>query len=97
MPRLSYKFRLYPNREQVERLERTLWLCRDLYNAAIQERRDAWKMNRVRVCFFDQSNQLKDIRKLNPDYLDVMHRVATQTLRQVDKAFQAFFRRVKTW
>lgn len=95
MARRSYKFRLYPNKEQTANLERSLDLLRDLYNGAVQERRDAWKLNRIRVSCFDQINQVPDIRKLNSDYMAVHSRVCAQTLRQVDKAFQAFFRRAK--
>ena len=94
--RRSYKFRLYPNKEQTAALDRSLWLCRDLYNAAIQERRDAWKLNRITIGYFDQSKQITDIRINDPLYMTVQARVLRQTLRQADKAFQAFFRRVKT-
>lgn len=93
--RRSYKFRIYPSRIQRERLDHTLNLLRDLYNAAIQERRDAWKMNRVRVTCFDQINQIAAIRQNDPDYAAMRVRPLEQCLRQADKAFQAFFRRVK--
>lgn len=94
--RKSYKFRLYPNQDQTARLESSLDLCRYLYNAAVQERRDAWRLNHVNVSFFDQSKQITEIRANDPDYMGVQSRVLRQTLRQVDKAFQAFFRRVKS-
>ena len=93
--RRAYKFRIYPNKEQAQNLERSLDLCRFLYNAAIQERRGAWKLNRVSISYFDQTAQIKDIRANDPDYLTVQSRVLHQTLRQVDKAFKAFFRRCK--
>ncbi len=96
MSRKSYKFRIYPNREQTQTLERSLNLLRDLYNGAVQERRDAWRLNRVRVTCFDQIKQVPDIRAENPEYMLVLARVCHQTLRQVDKAFQSFFRRIKS-
>jgi len=40
----SYKFRLYPTRKQTETLQWTLDHCRELYNAALQERRDAYNL-----------------------------------------------------
>jgi putative transposase len=94
--RKSFKFRIFPNKQQTECLERSLNLCRDLYNSAVQERRDAWRLNRTRISFFDQSKQVPDIRKLNPDYMQIQARVCDQVLRQVDKSFQAFFRRCKS-
>jgi putative transposase len=40
----SYKYRLYPTKKQIETLEWTIDRCRELYNAALQERRDAYNM-----------------------------------------------------
>jgi putative transposase len=94
--RRTFQYRIYPTKEQSEKLTHSLDLLRDIYNAALQERRDAWRMNRVRVSYFDQSKQIPDIRRLNTDYLAVPARSIAQTLRQLDRAFAAFFRRVKS-
>ncbi|MFI5335049.1 MAG: RNA-guided endonuclease InsQ/TnpB family protein [Chlamydiales bacterium] len=40
----AYKYRLYPNKKQAEKLHWTLDRARELYNAAIQERRDAYEI-----------------------------------------------------
>src|SRR6266568_5024488 len=40
----AYKYRLYPNKQQAEKLQWTLDRARELYNAALQERRDAYEM-----------------------------------------------------
>ncbi len=37
----AYKYRLYPNKEQAEKLQWRVDRCRDLYNSAFQERREA--------------------------------------------------------
>jgi putative transposase len=42
MSRRTFKYRLYPNRRQGEKLQATLDVCRELYNAAFEERREAW-------------------------------------------------------
>jgi len=97
MSRRAFKFRLYPNKTQSESLDRTLHLLRDFYNAALQERRDAWTLNRVRVTCFDQINQIPEIRnELNTDYQALPVTPIKQCLRRLDKAFNAFFRRTKT-
>lgn len=92
--RRTFKYKIFPTKEQSEKLTHAFDLFRDIYNAGLQERRDAWKMNRVRVSYFDQSKQIPDIRRLNTDYLAVPARSIAQTLRQLDRAFAAFFRRV---
>ncbi len=40
----AYKYRLYPNKKQAEKLQWTLDRARELYNASIQERRDAYEL-----------------------------------------------------
>ena len=42
MSTLTFKYRLYPNRLQPEKLAATLNLCRELYNAGLQVRPEAW-------------------------------------------------------
>jgi putative transposase len=94
--RRSYKFRIYPTKVQLERLDNSLDLLRDFYNAALQERRDAWRLNRIRITCFDQIRQAPEIRNItNPEYKAVQAQTLNQTLRKLDKAFQGFFRRVK--
>ena len=68
---------------------------REMYNAALQERRDAWRGSRTRISYGDQSAQLREIRALRPDL--AVWSVSSQqaTLRRLDRAFQGFFRRVK--
>ncbi len=43
MQHKNFKFRLYPHREQEQKMFFTLNKCRELYNAALSERKDAYK------------------------------------------------------
>ena len=92
---LSYKFRLYPNSSQRLALEHILEIHRQVYNAALEERRHAWKRCGVSIRYVSQANQLKDIRSFDDDVVWCNYSSLQQTLRRLDKAFQAFFRRVK--
>src|SRR5690242_2924091 len=49
----AYKFRLYPTDAQSERLDWTLARCCELYNAALQERKDAWNVCKNHGNFYD--------------------------------------------
>jgi putative transposase len=91
----AYKYRIYPSRAQVTALERTLGLCCELYNAALQERRDAWCIVRKSIGYKDQQNQLPEIKEIRPELGMVHSQVLQDALRRLDKAFDAFFRRVK--
>lgn len=93
--RKSYKFRIYPTKAQISKLEMTLDLCRELYNAALQERRDAWRLERKSISYFDQSKQLPEIKKIREDLKAVYSQVLREPLRNLDKTFQAFFARIK--
>jgi putative transposase len=87
--------------------------CRELYNAALQERRDIWNIIKRHPNFYDeewrkqaakdhsissdhQINQLPEIKEIREEYKDIHSQVLQETLKRVDKAFQTFFRRVKS-
>jgi len=90
----TYRYKLYPTRKQIEALESQLDEARILYNAALQERRDAYRKTRTSLTYYDQAKQLKAIRA--DGNLGLANYSASQDiLRRVDKTFKAFFRRVK--
>ena len=91
--RRSYVFRLYPNRAQTKALQQMKEGHRLLYNAALQERREAYRMRRITLSYRQQADQLKPLRKVDPDIAALNFSSCQQTLRRLDKAFQAFFRR----
>lgn len=91
----AYKYRLYPNKQQRETLQRVLDHARELYNAALQERRDAWRMCKVSITYYQQAAQLPEIKKVRPEYRTIYSQVLQDVLRRADKAYKAFFRRVK--
>jgi putative transposase len=49
----SYQYRLYPTKAQIEQFEWTLSRCCELYNAALQERRDAWNVIKRHPNYYD--------------------------------------------
>ena len=92
--RKAYKYRLFPTDAQHQALEAQLGEACRLYNAALQERRDAYQKSGVSLNYYDQANQLKEIRGLG--FLDLANYSACQDiLRRVEKTFKAFFRRIK--
>jgi putative transposase len=93
--RKSYKYKLKPTPEQARMLERTLMLCRHVYNAAIGERREAWRLRGVSVTYYQQKAELPGIKAAMPEYAEVNSQVLQDVVLRVERAFQAFFRRVK--
>jgi putative transposase len=92
--RKTFQYRLYPNRAQTEALTVQLSEACRLYNAALQERIEAYATHRKSINYYDQAAQLTEIRKAGDLDLPNCH-CAQDVLRRLDKAFQAFFQRIK--
>ncbi len=81
MGRKTYKFRLVPTRKQTETLEWTLARCRELYNAALQERRDAYRMAGKSLNYYSQANQLVQVKQVRPEYKDIHSQILQDRTR----------------
>ncbi|MEU9184025.1 transposase [Streptomyces sp. NPDC048484] len=94
----AYKFLLRPTVSQGAALTAILADHCSLYNGALQERRDAYRhSSKTSIKYGMQSAQLKDIRAFDPERQGRWSFSSQQaTLRRLDKAMQAFFRRVKS-
>ncbi|MCY0932738.1 RNA-guided endonuclease InsQ/TnpB family protein [Streptomyces sp. H34-S4] len=94
----AYKFLMRPTVGQAIALGEMLRDHRGLYNGALQERRDAYRhVSKTSVKYGQQSAQLKEIRAFDPERHGRWSFSSQQaTLRRLDKAFTAFFRRIKS-
>ena len=77
MARKTLKFRLYPNRQQREKLQATLDLCRELYNAGLQERssgllsravHDVGWSSFINKLSYKAENAGRQLLKVDPNY-----------------------------
>lgn len=92
----AFKYRLYPTKTQERKLSWTLFRCAELYNAALQERRDAYKKTGKSPNLSEQSRSLVAVKEVRPEYKDIHSHVLQGVVKQLDNSFQAFFRRVKS-
>src|SRR6266700_4009094 len=90
-----YRFRLYPTKGEIGKLEWILRRSKELYNATLEERTAAYKMCGVSVDFKMQCAQLPDIKEDRPEYQEIFSQVLQDVLHRIDKAMGNFFRRVK--
>ncbi len=90
----SYDLRLNPTKAQIAAFEHILADSCETYNAALQERRDAWRMQRKSITLYDQQKQITQLRK-DPQFAVISVDIQREPLRRVDLAFKAFFRRCK--
>ena len=95
MQRRKITFKLDLNAAQSARLEDWTRLHCALYNAALEERIDAWRKAGKSISYCDQQNVLPQIKADRPEFVELGSHALQQTLRKLDLAFAAFFRRVK--
>src|SRR5215469_7007355 len=95
MSKKTYKFKLYPTKKQIAFLQWTLDRCRELYNAALQERREIYKYTGKGTTYNQQAMQLPEIKEIREEYKEIHSQVLQDVLKRVDKGMKAFFRRVK--
>jgi putative transposase len=90
----TYRFRIYPTRKQRLALEAQLSFACELYNAALEERRYAWRAGQ-RIGLFHQFKELTELRACGDGPPKMSCSAMRDPLRRLERAFQAFFRRVK--
>ena len=91
----TYKYRLYPTRKQTEKLDWMLETCRILYNSALVDKNRHYEQTGSCLSRIDQQRILVRDKK-NIEYLkDIHSQVLQDVLFRVEKAYKAFFRRLK--
>jgi len=91
----TYKYRLYPTKKQVQKLDWILDTCRILYNSCLLDRKNRYEQTGKGLSRVNQQKILVADKK-NIEFLNDIHsQVLQNVLFRVDKAFQNFFRRVK--
>ena len=90
----AYKFKIKrPSKRIAQQFEQTLDICRELYNAALQERIGAYRITGKSVNYQEQQNQLPDIKPVREDIAAIHSQVLQDPLRRISRAFDAFFQR----
>jgi len=87
----SYKYRIYPNKEQTAKIEQTIGVCRLVYNLALQAKIEAYKANGTNYSYFDLCYQLIDMKKDYAWMREVDSQALRASLKKVDSAFKSFF------
>jgi putative transposase len=93
--RWMHRVRLYPTCAQARRLTFMLDVTRRLYNAALQQRSDAFRLRRLSVTLKMQYAELTSLRPEDPALRSIYRECEDAVLRRLHLAFQAFFRRCR--
>ena len=95
MSKKTYKFRLFPSKEQIHILNNTLELCRWTYNQTLAYRKERWESEQKNTSKYDTHHLLPLWKQEKPELGSVYSQVLQNVQERVDLAFQAFFRRVR--
>jgi len=92
----TFKYRLYPTKEQIKSIDQTIETCRRLYNYFLEDRIYTFKEIKIGVSKIEQINQIPGLKKNNTYYQAVHSQVLQEVAARLDKAYDNFFRRIKT-
>lgn len=92
----TFRYRLYPNKRQEKALLNTLETCRRFYNDCLAERKQAYDERKESISKFVQLRKVKELKDTNPYAAPIHSHVLQTVVADLDKAFQAFFRRIQS-
>lgn len=91
----SYKFRIYPNIAQMQQIQRTFGCCRFIWNYYLVLRKESYERDGKTLDYFDCARDMTRQKKSLKWLQDADSTALQSTLRDLDTAYQNFFRRVK--
>jgi putative transposase len=91
----AFVFRLYPSQGQQRRLEAVREACRHFYNDLLRQRKDAYELHGISISRTQQLRLVKVEKDMSPYAFDLHSHILQNVVADLDKAFQAFFRRVQ--
>ena len=91
----SFKFRAYAAKQGHQQLDQMLVDHCELYNAALHNRKLAYKYHKESISKFDQFKELTLVRQDDERWNNESVWLARGTITRVDRAFSGFFSRVK--
>jgi putative transposase len=93
--RKTYQEKLRPTPWQERALDEVMWRCRELYNAALEQRITAYQRRHASVSRYEQEAELNDLRAEFPEYAAIHSHLLQDVLIRLHRTYQAFFRRLQ--
>ena len=91
----AYKYRIYPNKEQKNIINKTIGSCRFVFNYYLELRINEYKDNNKSLSYNDNANNWKEWKKGYEWLKEVDSISLQQTLKDLDQAYKNFFKRIK--
>lgn len=91
----AYKYRIYPNNEQRQKIAQHFGYTRFVYNWGLETKISAYQKDKESLAYFDLANRLKSLKEENPWLKEVDSQSLQMALRNLDNAYTRFFREKK--
>jgi putative transposase len=91
----SFKFRIYPNKEQEILLSKHFGSCRFVFNHYLNKRKETYLEDKKSLNYYDNANDLTQLKK-NDDYSwlkEINSQSLQSSLRNLDTSYMKFFRK----
>lgn len=89
----GYKYRIYPNRQQEEQIQKTFGCCRFVYNQTLAHRKDLYETEKQSMSKIDCNNYINWSLKKEYDWLKEVDKFSlTNSVYDMDNAYQKFFK-----
>jgi len=91
----SYRFRAYPSSVQKERLNRQMFLSKQVYNILLEKAQNHFKETGKTFTKYDMNKWIAKLKKENPEFKEVYSQSLQNVSDRLSKAYRNFFRRIK--
>lgn len=89
----AYKYRIYPNKQQEEQIQKTFGCCRFVYNQMLAYRKDLYENKKESMNKIACNNYVNQVLKKEYKWLKEVDKFAlTNSVYNMDSAYQKFFK-----
>jgi len=92
---LSFKYRVYPSSKQTLRLNRQMFLAKEIYNLIFDKAKEHYKQTGKMFTQFDMNKYISQLKKEKPEFKELHSQAAQNTSKRLADAYSAFFRRLQ--
>ena len=89
----AYKYRIYPNKEQRTKIEKTFKACRFVYNYYLQMQIELYEDGKKKMSIFDCIKDLTELKKKEDWLKEVDSQALQYSLQNLNAAYQNFFKK----
>jgi len=84
------------NQSTFQKVDEWIDLCRNLYNASLEQRIDVYKRRRKSLSYYDQCREIPELRNNFPEYREINVQLLNDVLARLKRSYDSFFRRVRS-